>query len=184
MRFVGIDPSTKTGFVELDESGVVLQSREIHLKNGIKSTDAELWHYGKTIVSFVPPGSLVSVEGFSFGSQGKGVSTQYGVGFAIRYALQDAGLTYIEPTPTQVKKFATGKGNTKKDNMTIPILRNWNFEHPSDNVRDAFVLAQIAKALHTYNPAFLTADYHNYQLEVLQAIENPVAKKSKKKVAK
>ncbi|MDR6884891.1 hypothetical protein [Bacillus sp. 3255] len=177
MRFVGIDPSTKTGFVELDDSGNVIQCKEIHLKNGIRSTEREIQDYARNIVALIPKGSFVCIEDFSFGSQGQAVSTQYGVGFALRFALINAGLDYKKPTPSQLKKFATGKGNTKKDEMVLPIYRGWGFEHSSDNVRDAFVLAQMAKGIYNHNPF----EFHNYQLEVLQAIENPAVKKLKKK---
>ncbi|KKC49567.1 hypothetical protein VE23_25070 [Paenibacillus sp. D9] len=176
---VGIDPSTKTGIVVLDKDGRDIFRKEIQLERGIKSTAKEMKEYGREIVSFVPPGSVVSIEGFSYGSQGQGVSTQYGVGYAIRYELLSAGLSFWEPTPSQVKKFATGKGNTTKDNMTIPILRLWNFEHPSDNVRDAYVLAQIARGL-SGAADIHDGDYYSYQLEVLQAMKNPPVEKKKK----
>ncbi|CRF29172.1 Uncharacterised protein [Mycobacterium tuberculosis] len=78
-----------------------------------------------------------------------------------------------------MKKFATGKGNAKKDEMVLPIYRKWGFEHGSDNVRDAFVLAQIARVLSPDVELQVTKE----QLEVLQAIKNPPEKK-RKKVAK
>jgi crossover junction endodeoxyribonuclease RuvC len=31
--------------------------------------------------------------------------------------------------------------------MVLPIYKRWGFEHSGDNVRDAFVLAQIVRAL-------------------------------------
>ncbi|MGO4369353.1 hypothetical protein AB4Z21_00905 [Paenibacillus sp. MCAF20] len=181
INYVGIDPSTKTGIVVLDTNGEAILKQEIQLVNGIRSTERELLDYGRHIVSMVPPGSKVCVEDFSYGSQGQGVSTQYAVGYSIRFALLDAGIPFIKPTPSQLKKFATGKGNTTKDNMTIPILRLWDFEHKSDNVRDAFVLAQIAKALAVPNIEMLTSQLYNYQTEVLQAILSPAEKKKKAK---
>ncbi|MNF97747.1 hypothetical protein D3C84_805860 [compost metagenome] len=144
------------------------------MKSGIKSTERELLDYGRHIASLVPKGSKVCIEDFSYGSKGKGVSTQYAVGFSIRFALLDNGIEFIKPTPSQLKKYATGKGNTTKDNMTIPILRLWDFENKSDNVRDAFVLAQLARGLDSYDPNRIMAEsplgLYQYQLEVLQAI--------------
>jgi len=170
----GIDPSTKTGLVGLDEQGRVLEAQEIQLVNGMYSTPSEIWAYSQKIVDMVPKRSLVAIEGFSFGSKGKGVSTQYGVGYALRFGLKNAGLTVIEATPSQVKKFATGKGNSAKDAMILPINRHWGFEHDSDNVRDAFVLAQIALSKLTGTTKA------KYQQEVLEAIlEGPKASKKK-----
>jgi crossover junction endodeoxyribonuclease RuvC len=82
----------------------------------------------------------------------------------IRAELIRNGYTYIDVPPTSVKKFATGKGNTKKDEMVLPIYKKWGFEHASDNVRDAFVLAQMAKGI--YDSSNLT----EYQKEALKKV--------------
>ncbi|MNO29207.1 Crossover junction endodeoxyribonuclease RuvC [compost metagenome] len=174
-RFVGIDPSTKTGIVVMDENGEVLEAKELYLPTGINSTPAQLQDYGRDIAQYSLGATTLCIEGFSFGSKGKGVSTQYGVGFAIRFALRDLGVNFIEPTPSQVKKFATGKGNTPKDNMVLPIFKHWGFDHKSDNVRDAFVLAQIARSVRM--GTFTT----KYQEEVIQAILTPDKNKKKTK---
>lgn len=179
MKYAGIDPSTKTGVVVIGATGVELQE-EIQLENGIYSSERELLEYGRSIVGRIPKEAIVGIEGFSFGSKGKGVSTQYAVGYSIRFALLDAGIKFVEVTPSQLKKFATGKGNTTKDNMTIPILRLWGFEHKSDNVRDAFVLAQIVKELQVKATDTLTSQLYNYQLEVLQVLKDGPSGKSKK----
>ena len=100
------------------------------------------------ITSQLEPNDIVTIEGFSYGSKGQGVSTQYGLGWIIRYFLYERGYKYIEVPPTSLKKFATGKGTVKKDNMVLPIYKKWGFEHSSDNVRDAFVLAQMAKGMY------------------------------------
>jgi crossover junction endodeoxyribonuclease RuvC len=48
--------------------------------------------------------------------------------------------------------------------MVLPIYKRWGFEHNSDNVRDAFVLAQMAKAI--TNPSNLTS----FQTEAIQKV--------------
>ena len=70
-----------------------------------------------------------------------------GIGWILRYVLYYAGVDFIEIPPTTLKKFATGKGNAKKEDMILPIYKRYGFEDKSDNVRDAYVLAQIARAL-------------------------------------
>jgi crossover junction endodeoxyribonuclease RuvC len=123
------------------------------------------------VIRHLKPNDIICIEGFGFASQ---QAIQLGgIGWGIRMAMWRKLIPYFEPSPSQVKKFATGKGNTKKDNMTVPIYRLWGFEHKSDNVRDAFVLAQIARSLHAYDPNQLWAssDLYAYQLEVLQAIK-------------
>lgn len=162
MRYVGIDPSTKTGLAIIDKQGNIINVEEIKSKT---TKDPERFvDIALSVIEQIEPNDIVTIEGFSYGSKGKGVSTQYGLGWIIRYFLYERGYEYIEIPPTSVKKFATGKGNTKKDEMVLPIYRKWGFEHTSDNVRDAFVLAQIAKGM--YDSSNLT----EYQKEALKKV--------------
>ncbi|WNF33817.1 crossover junction endodeoxyribonuclease RuvC [Aeribacillus composti] len=142
-RYVGIDPSTRTGFVALDENGNVLKAKEL---TGVGSKDPKrMVTLIDEIMRHIHENDKIVIEGFGFASQ---QAIQLGgIGWGIRMALFRRKMKYIEVTPNTVKKFATGKGNAKKEDMILPIFKEWGFEHPSDNVRDAFVLAQIARAL-------------------------------------
>jgi crossover junction endodeoxyribonuclease RuvC len=177
-RFVGIDPSTKTGFVVLDEHGQVLRAKEL---TGVGSEDPKrMATLIDEVMRHLQPDDVICIEGFGFASQ---QAIQLGgIGWGIRMALFRRGIPYIDVPPASMKKFATGRGNAKKDEMVLPIYRKWGFEHSSDNVRDAFVLAKIAAALRgdsdpTVQPNSLTT----YQAEVLDAIVAPPEKKQKRK---
>jgi crossover junction endodeoxyribonuclease RuvC len=173
MRFIGIDPSTKTGFVAIDELGQVVRAKEL---TGIGDVDPKrMITLIDEIMAHIQPNDFIVIEGFSYGSQGQGVAFQYGLGHGIRMALHRRGFTYIEVSPNAVKKFATGKGNTKKDEMVLPIFKLWGFEHSSDNLRDAFVLARIALALNGYDCLY------KYQTEVITSILEPKPKTKKEK---
>jgi crossover junction endodeoxyribonuclease RuvC len=162
MRYVGIDPSTKTGLAIIDKQGNIINVEEISSKQ--KADPHRFVDIAMTIVDNLEPNDVVTIEGFSYGSKGKGVSTQYGLGWIIRYFLFERGYKYTEVPPTSVKKFATGKGNTKKDEMVLPIYKKWGFEHSSDNVRDAFVLAQMAKGIYD------TSTLLEYEKEALKKV--------------
>jgi crossover junction endodeoxyribonuclease RuvC len=144
MRFVGIDPSTKTGLV-------ILENNKVHTAIEITSKEKRDPHrfmdIAKTVMKYITEHDVICIEGFSYSSRGAAVSVQYGIGWILRAELIKAGLSYYEVPPSSVKKFATGKGNAKKDELVLPIYKRWGFEHNSDNVRDAFVLAQISRAL-------------------------------------
>lgn len=161
MRYVGIDPSTKTGLFII-ASNVNLVECELTSKS--KQDPHRFMDIAQRIRKSLHADDVICIEGFSYGSRGKGVSTQYGLGWIIRAELIYHGYTYHEVAPSAVKKFATGKGNAKKDNMVIPIYKKWGFEHDSDNVRDAYVLAKIAEAIHKREG--LTA----YQEEVIKKL--------------
>lgn len=160
MRFVGIDPSTKTGLVIIDKLGV--WSKEI--TTTIEDDPERFMDIADQIKKHIFVDDVICIEGFSYGSKGAGVSTQYGIGWLIRAELIRNGYSYFEVSPSSLKKFATGKGNSAKDAMVLPIYKHWGFEHPSDNVRDAFVLAKIAQGLKGISK--LT----KYQIEVLEKI--------------
>jgi len=145
MRYVGIDPSLKTGIVLMNIDGTAWGAKEITTKE--KSDPHRFLDIANSVIELLEKDDIVCIEGFSYGSKGAAVSIQYGIGWSIRSALVQKGMTYIEVPPTTVKKFATGKGNAKKEDMVLPIYKRWGFEHKSDNVRDAFVLAKIAEAL-------------------------------------
>jgi crossover junction endodeoxyribonuclease RuvC len=163
VRFIGIDPSTKTGVVILNEYGVPVVQEEIKPK---RSSDPHRFldiaqEIMKLLVWRDEP---ICIEGFSYGSKGKGVSTQYGVGWLIRSELIRNGFTYQEVSPGGLKKFASGKGNTKKDELAVHIYKRWGFESKSDNIRDAYVLAQIARSLND------SGDLTAFQKEVLEKV--------------
>lgn len=138
--YIGIDLSTKTGIVQIGEYGNVQLAKEI---TSNKKDPERMIEIVESITEIIEPNSKIAIEGFSYGSRGRGMSFQFGLGYALRIELCKRNIPFLIVTPSQVKKYATGKGNTSKDNMILPIYRNWGFEHNSDNVRDAYVLARI-----------------------------------------
>ncbi|WP_100373097.1 hypothetical protein [Bacillus sp. FJAT-45037] len=180
MRYVGIDPSTKTGFVALDAEGNVLKAKEL---KGIGDKDPKrITTLVKEIVDHIKPGEKIAIEGFSYGSKGRGIGFQFGLGYAIRIALYSRNLSFVEVTPGQLKKYACGKGNAPKEDLEQPIFENWGFSHSSDNVLDAFVLAKIIEALNNYDSMRFTLK--DYQREVIETILNPETKGKTKPKAK
>ena len=163
MKYIGIDPSTKTGLVVLDEYGTVLVEKEITSK--VKEDPQRFMDISEQVIKHTNRTSdIIAIEGFAYGASGKGVSTQYGIGWQIRAELIRQGFKYIDIPPTSLKKFATGKGNAPKDALVLPIYKKWNYEHSSNDVRDAYVLAQMARGIHgNYE---LTA----YQKEALKKV--------------
>lgn len=170
-RFIGIDPSGETGFVILDKDGNYLDGFEIAPETLNKTEKID--DIVSEIISNLEFDDVIAIEGFSYGSKGKGIDFQFGLGHAIRLELYRMEKAWTDVAPTQVKKFATGNHQAKKDNMSVPIFKHWNFEHNSNNVRDAYVLAQIARAIRMGTAST------KYQQEVIQAILG--GSKSKKK---
>ncbi|KAA0563654.1 hypothetical protein F0342_12670 [Bacillus sp. CH30_1T] len=153
MRFVGIDPSTKTGFVALDDRGMVVREKEL---SGVGSQDPKrMITLINEIIAHVQPGDFICIEGFPFSTQ-KAMFAG-GLHHGIRNELFKRKLHYHEVAPNAVKKFVsvtgwTGEKGSKK-RLTGPqkkkavmqaVLNDYGYQHKSDNVVDAFILAQIA----------------------------------------
>lgn len=50
----------------------------------------------------------------------------------------------LQIPPMTLKKYATGKGNAKKQEMMLQIYKRWGVELNDDNAADAYALARLA----------------------------------------
>src|SRR5690606_5959669 len=141
----------------------VLTEKEITSK--VKKDPQRMIDLTEQVLSHLEKDDVIAIEGFSYGSRGRGVAFQYGYGYSVQISLYKNDYNYFVVTPSQVKKFATGLGNASKDSMILPIYKRWGYEHESDNVRDAFILAQIARA--TISDVKLT----KFQKEVIDTLK-------------
>jgi crossover junction endodeoxyribonuclease RuvC len=114
-----------------------------------------------------------------------------GLHHGIRNELFKRKLPYYEVAPNAVKKFVEVTGwigeKGSKERLTGPqkkravmkaVFEHYGFEHKSDNVVDAYILARVALEIwnekNSLNPFLPT-----YQAEVIQAILEPPKKKAK-----
>jgi crossover junction endodeoxyribonuclease RuvC len=136
MRVMGVDTSTKTGYVILDDAGDVAVSGVIHYKP-MENRYQRFACYTKDIAALadVHGVDLVIIEGYSF------------AGKFNRMRLYKEGLPFVEVPPTSLKKFVTGKGNVKKDLMLLSVYKRWGYDTEDDNEADAYGLAQFGRAL-------------------------------------
>ncbi|MFJ7756296.1 hypothetical protein ACQKGI_20110 [Peribacillus muralis] len=196
MRFVGIDPASKTGFAAIDEDGVVLRGKEL---TGLGDKDPKrMSTLIDEIIAHIRKDDVICIEGFPFDTQ-KAMFAG-GLHWGIRNTLYKRGFTYYEAAPNAVKKYVNVSGWVgevgRKKRLTGPqkkkvvmqaVYEQYGFSHPSDNVVDAYILAEIAKDLWTVESGIecaINSGYlSSYQAEVIDTILNPVAK-PKKKVAK
>lgn len=178
MRFIGIDPSTKTGFVALDESGQVLRAKEL---TGLGDQDPKrMITLINEVVEHMQPNDFVCIEGFPFNTQRAMFAG--GLHHGIRNELYKRRIAYYEPAPNAVKKFVgvTGwigepgskkrlTGPQKKKAVMNAVKDHYGFVHKSDNVVDAYILAQIARTIHRFDRAdFIGCP--TYQAEVIEKI--------------
>lgn len=165
IRFVGIDPSlTSTGLVVLDEIGNVLE--QLSIKAGKEDDPLRFMKLTEKVREHLNPDTdKVIIEGFSFGSKGAGVSKMYGIGWTLRIMLEEDGFKWTEATPSAVKKFASNKGNAKKEDLVLPVYKKWGFEGRVNDITDAYIMARIAYSMYNHE-GLLT-----YEQEVLKKIK-------------
>ena len=93
--------------------------------------------------------SLVVIEGLVLGSI-KSTSTAQlaGLHYLLRWELNERGDQdgFLVVPPSTLKKFVTGKGNAKKDQMLLKTFKRWGVEFNDHNVCDAYGLARYGLA--------------------------------------
>lgn len=111
----------------------------------------------------------VCMEGYANGSKfGRELAGE--LGYAVKRFLRVYHPQRLVPTvvpPTSVKKFASGSGTAKKNEMLLAVFKRWGMEYKDDNLADAFVLAKIAQALD--DPGIVDT---KFQMEVLSKLSN------------
>lgn len=55
--------------------------------------------------------------------------------------------TPLQVPPMTLKKYTTGKGTSKKQEMLLQIYKRWNVEILDDNAADAYALARLAAGI-------------------------------------
>jgi len=88
---------------------------------------------------------LIVIEGYAYAINIRSFITLVEVGTAIRLALHSMHLPWMEVPVTVLKKWATGKGNASKDEMALAVKNKWGFESPSNDIVDAYALAQMGQ---------------------------------------
>lgn len=177
MLSLGLDiSSTSTGVVLLNEltNEPVFQGLW-RPPAGLDYLERGSWQAEKLLAlleNHVP--NRVVIEGYSLGSV-NGAEPLITVGTILRYFLRQSGYEWAIAAPTQLKKFAVAA--TKQD-IKLAVYKRWGFEHRSDDVVDAYVLAHIGIGLEGIEPL---TPWIRPQTEVIDAILNPKPKKKSKK---
>ena len=168
---MGLDTSTKTGFAVLSfapEEGISL------IRTGIissKKVGFERWaamaEELQAILVLHRPAFLVT-EGYGFGNANT-LATLVEVGTVLRYFIWQEGLTNILIPPTTLKKFTTGRGNSKKEGMLLEVYKRWGHEVPTNDEADAVALGYVGLALSGVDvalPKVNLSAVNRYQAEV------------------
>jgi crossover junction endodeoxyribonuclease RuvC len=125
----------------------------------------------ENIVGYDP--DIICLEGYSFGSKGRGVFQTGELGGVIRVLLYEMGIKWLEIPPSQVKKFAAGMGNCGKDIVLQQVYKRWGMEFKTSDEADAFVLAKIGTILLGHEEKLTKK-----QEEVIKVLKSPEPSRS------
>lgn len=159
MRVLGVDASSNTGLVSIDSDAPdeVLYSGELKApKKPGQTLQKRLKQFRANFLiklSQLQP-DLVVMEDFAFmAKSGKdSIILNVGLGLAIRQCVEDRGTPIVLASPNTLKKFATGVGSGKKDQIMLGVFKRWGFEHKSNDVVDAFIAAKLGCTLVSPRP--------------------------------
>jgi Holliday junction resolvasome RuvABC endonuclease subunit len=157
---IGIDQSL-TGFAL---SAVSVEFPQQHLTWVIKSeyrgiqrlNDIHDWFYNK-LSELHRDGNIVvnvAMEGTVLQSQAASILGELaGITKMALYIFFDARVKPncslpLQIPPMTLKKYATGKGTAKKQEMLLQIYKRWGVEFNDDNAADAYALARLAADAH------------------------------------
>lgn len=150
---LGLDLSlTGTGIVLLEGGDIKLQ-RLIKSKPGGDKPVNELIRI-RTIVEEIEMivsenlPTVTVIEGMAFMARNTTALVQLAaLNYMTRSLLYDYKIPFVICAPTSLKKFITGKGNSKKDVMLIETFKRYDKTILNDNENDAFGLAKIGEML-------------------------------------
>ena len=150
MNYLGVDQSLcSTGIVILDTDYKIILQKLIKTEPHQFSTEIErLIHIKNRVREIIDFYDIKSVymENFAYGARGASIFTIGGLGYLLRELYYEEKIPLTLIAPATLKKYASDKGNCKKNLVLMSILKKWHVEINDDNIADAYILARMAVA--------------------------------------
>ena len=172
---VGIDPSLTGTAVVIDGKATMFKSKP-H-EPTVRARLTRIQELALAVTNFVSPrpDMAIFIEGYSLTANPTGATTLCEYGGLLRLYLLTEGSAMYEVPPSSLKKFATGKGNSKKDLVAAHIAKRYGVMFDTNDAYDAYGLYRFGLvAMGMEDPA------NQAQLEAVQAVMNPKPKAPKK----
>jgi len=133
-NILALDQSlTETGWYCKDGYGVILtDKKDIDRMLDIRGKITQLIKKYKI--------NIIVIEDFSFASKGRAIFELGGLGWMLRLLASDLKINLVVVDTSMLKKFITGKGNSKKEVMLLEVYKKYGFDTHNNNIADAFAL--------------------------------------------
>lgn len=150
-NYAGIDLSlSSTGIVIFNSSGDIVETyvKSAGSEKLYKHSEERYHTFIESIKNILirHEVAVVFVEGYSFASVFQSHQL-FEIGALLRDACYVMDVPIIKIPPTTVKKFVTGKGNSKKDVMRLGVYKKWKVEFETNDEVDAYAIARVGEGL-------------------------------------
>lgn len=173
--YVGIDPGSKNCAVVAwspTEGLVSTWKPKGKMPTGVLRLRKLNWDIGLHLIEIGKRGRIVRIamEGYSMAEKyGQHASGEVGgvikLTILSHFAARGTRAFPVLVAPQQLKKFATGNGNAKKEMIPKEVLKRWKEDFDDVNVAEAYVLARMAHAVQAH-PEGMT----KFQVELVKAL--------------
>lgn len=147
MRVLALDLSTCAGVAVVGHSedrpkdviyGSTIQFKKLTGMERIHAIAAEVL---SVHAQYKP--QFVVVEDYAVSRFGGSAIVSISIGSVIRFLLWQQDIPYLEVSPTSLKKFVTGKGNAKKDQMILEVFKRYGYTSKTNDIADAVGLGMF-----------------------------------------
>ena len=149
--YVGIDASfSGTGVVVMNNEFKIIEQRLIGTKkrDSIYDIEERMLYIVKAlecILKYKKDIKLALIEGISYGSTGDGAAQLAALNYFIRIFLLQNEIPYSDVSPSKLKQFVSGKGQSKKNMMLKEVYKKWGEDFDDGNICDSYALARLAQ---------------------------------------
>lgn len=139
---MGLDLSTCTGLSIVDADKDVIHATVVQAKklSGWERVNSIAGTIMASHAQFKP--DFVVLEGYGFGQMAS-VVTLAEIGSVVRFLLWQDQIPFIDVPPSSLKKFVTGKGNAKKDQMILEVFKRYGYTSATNDIADAVGLGMF-----------------------------------------
>jgi Holliday junction resolvasome RuvABC endonuclease subunit len=171
MRVVGLDQSyTGFGFSVDGESKKRSFPASKYDSDTHRLAFIRQWLTGWFVLQHQAGIDLVVMEGYASGAKfGRELAGELG-GVVKLVVLDTVKQTPLIVPPTSLKKFVTGRGTAKKNEMLLGVYKQWGVEFSDDNQADAFALEKFGHAWLAFLSGTPPRELFKYQIEAIEAV--------------
>jgi crossover junction endodeoxyribonuclease RuvC len=143
LKTAGIDAATCTGIAMVGDGEDRGKTIEIQKLKGFLRLQLIANEISETLSIWQP--QFVAIEHYAYVRNVNSFVTLVEVGTVARVAVRELDIPWVEVPPTVLKKWTTGHGNAKKEQMAVAVKERWQFASHSHDIVDAIALAQMAQ---------------------------------------